>query len=181
VAMGTMGRKGLNRLIMGSVTSRVIVNSPADVLVLKARRGAGSARKSVLLAFDGSEFSERALARACRLSEAEGAKVTVLYVIPRYEEMLEFFKTDSIKETLRREAGRIVEGAASMAAALGVEARVEADEGQAAERVVEAAKRLGADLIVMGTYGHRGVNRAIMGSTAERVIINAPCPVLVVR
>ena len=54
-------------------------------------------------------------------------------------------------------------------------------EGSAADRVVDNAVKLRKDLIVMGTFGWTGVNRAIMGSTTERVIMNSPCPVLVVR
>lgn len=66
IVMGTYGRRGLNRLIMGSVTSQVIVKSAVDVLVVKKECTGGY--RSILLCYDGSEFSRKALARACDLS-----------------------------------------------------------------------------------------------------------------
>jgi len=182
IVLGTYGRKGLNRLLMGSVTSQVIMNSHTDVLVVKRPciECAGS-YSSILLAFDGSEFSKKALVRACELSKVDGARVTVLYVIPRYEEMIGFFKTDSIKKSLMHEAQRIVDEAKDIASKQGMPVSAEITEGSSGEEILKTANRLKNDLIVMGSYGWRGVNKAIIGSTAERVIINASCPILVVR
>jgi nucleotide-binding universal stress UspA family protein len=59
--------------------------------------------------------------------------------------------------------------------------RTDIAEGHTDERIVEAAKNMDNGLIVMGSHGYRGMNKAIMGSTAERVILNATCPILVVR
>lgn len=182
IALGTYGRKGLKRLIMGSVTARVIVNSPCDVLVVKKPCSECTGEyDSLLIPVDGSEFSKKALIRACALSGIDNAFTTVLYVIPRYEEMIDFFKTDSIRKKLRGEAEKIVKAAKDIAAEHGITAKTMIEEGRAADRIEEVAERLETDLIVMGSYGWKGVNRAIMGSATERVIINAPCPVLVVR
>jgi nucleotide-binding universal stress UspA family protein len=54
-------------------------------------------------------------------------------------------------------------------------------DGNAGEEIIGTAESLKSDLIVMGTYGWRGVDKALMGSTTERVIMNASCPVLAVR
>ena len=54
-------------------------------------------------------------------------------------------------------------------------------EGHAGEKIVEIADDLKNDLIVIGTHGWRGMNKAIMGSTAERIIAHASCPILIVR
>jgi nucleotide-binding universal stress UspA family protein len=181
IAMGTHGRKGLKRLIMGSVTSGILIHSPVDVLVVKQpcvdHTGAYA---SILLPFDGSEFSRNALRRACQLAQIDGSAITVLYVIPRYEEMIGFLKTDSIKKSLRDEAEKIIE-VAKETAGQGTPIKTEIQEGQADDEIAKAASRLKSDLIIMGTYGWRGVNKAIMGSTTERVIANASCPVLAVR
>jgi nucleotide-binding universal stress UspA family protein len=182
IAMGTYGRKGLKRLLMGSVTSRVIVNSPCDVLVVKKPCTECTGEyKSILLPFDGSEFSKRALSHACGLSKLDGAEITVFYVIPRYEEMVEFFRTESIKKSLLKEAEKIMDEAKTIASNQRVTVKTEIAEGQAGEKIIEAASRLKSDLIIMGTYGWRGINKAIMGSTTERVITNAACPILAVR
>jgi len=182
IMLGTYGRKGLNRLLMGSVTSQVILNSTVDTLVVKkpCEECTGS-YKSVLVPFDGSEFSKKALTRACQISKLDSAEVTVMYVIPRYEEMVDFIKTDSIRNSLQQEAARIISKAVDLANIQGITPRTVITEGQAAEKTVETAQRLKCDLIAMGSHGFRGINKVIMGSTAERVILNSACPVLVVR
>lgn len=182
IVLGTYGRKGLNRLLMGSVTSRVVVNAPCDVLVVKKPCSECTGEyKSILVPFDGSEFSKKALQRACELSKFDDSVITALYVIPRYEEMVEFFRSESIKKSLLREAQKITDEAKGTASSHGVSIKTEIQEGHAGDEIIKTADRLENDLIVMGSYGFRGVNKAIMGSTAERVIINASCPILIVR
>lgn len=182
IAMGTHGRKGLKRLIMGSVTSHVILNSPCDVLVVKRPCDECTGiHESILVPFDGSEFSKKALGRACQLSKVDGADITVLYVIPRYEEMIGFFRTESIKQSLFKEAERIMDEAKKIASSHGVSIATTIQEGHAGDKIMETANSLKNDLIVLGTYGWKGVNKAIMGSTTERVIMNTHCPILVVR
>ena len=95
--------------------------------------------------------------------------------------MIGFYRTASIKKSLRDEAEKILESAREIASGKGISAKTEIRQGQAADEITKAAADLGNDLIVMGTYGWRGVNKAIMGSSTERVIMNAGCPVLVVR
>jgi len=81
IALGTHGRKGLKRLLLGSVTSGVIVNAPCDVLVVKKPCVSCSGEyRSVLVPFDASAFSKKALERACRLSQTCNTEITVLYV-----------------------------------------------------------------------------------------------------
>jgi nucleotide-binding universal stress UspA family protein len=182
IILGTYGRKGLNRLLMGSVTSHVIADAQVDVLVVKkpCTECTGEYR-SILVPFEGSDFSKRALGRACELSKTDKASVTVLYVIPRYEEMLDFFKTDSIRNSMMQEAEKIIGAAKEFASGRGTTVLAQISEGHAPDTIVETVKEKHHDLIVMGSHGYRGVNKAIMGSTTERVITNAACPILVVR
>ncbi len=182
IALGTYGRKGLKRLLMGSVTSEVILNAPCDVLVVKrpCSRCTGN-YTSILLPFDGSAFSRKALIRTAELSKTDGARVTILYVIPRYEEMVEFFRTDSIRNSLSQEAGKVVGEAKKIASEMGIAVQAEVREGYAADEIIKAAEKRESDLIVMGTYGWKGMSKAIMGSTTNRVIAHANCPILVVK
>ena len=182
IALGTYGRKGLKRLLMGSVTSQVILNAPCDVLVVKrpCSECSGSYR-SLLVPYDGSEFSKKALIRAAGMAKADGGQVTVLYVIPRYEEMMEFYRSDSIKKSLQAEADKILKEAETIAAGLGVSIKTEIREGHASDEIVAEAQKLESGVIAMGTYGWKGVNSAIMGSTTNRVIAHASCPILVVK
>ena len=182
IALGTYGRKGLKRLLMGSVTSQVVLNSPCDVLVVKKPcADCVGSYHSLLVPFDGSESSKKALGRACDLSKSAGSEISVLYVIPRYEEMMDFFKTETIKKSLYQEAEKIVAGAKKLAAKQGAQIKAVVLEGHAGDKIVEIADTMKHDLIVVGTHGWRGMNKAIMGSTAERIIVYASCPILIAR
>jgi len=182
IALGTYGRKGFKRLLMGSVTSQVILNSLCDVLVVNKECAACTGKyRSLLVPFDGSESSKKALARACELNKLDGGEITVLYVIPRYEEMMDFFKTETITKSLYQEAEKIVEGAKKIAAERGVQIKAVVQDGHASEKIIEIADTFGNDLIVMGTHGWRGMSKAIMGSTAERIIAHASRPILIVK
>jgi len=105
----------------------------------------------------------------------------VFYVIPRYEEMIEFIPSRSIKANLHRDAEAIMEKAKAIAMEQGVKIDTEITEGDEVEKIIDKAKGLKNDLIIMGTQGWRSINRAIIGSIAEAVIIDAPCPVLIVK
>ena len=182
IALGTYGRKGLKRLLMGSVTSQVILSAPCDVLIVKRQCSACTGSyHSLLVPFDGSEFSKKALRRAGEMAKADNGQVTVLYVIPRYEEMMEFYRSDAIRKSLHAEAQKVIDAAKQIAAEMGVAIRTEIREGHASDEIVAAAAKFENDLIAMGTYGWKGVNHAIMGSTTNRVIANASCPILVVK
>lgn len=181
IAIGTHGRKGLKKLFMGSVTARVIVLSPCDVLVVKKSLGERPAKfKSILLRFDASEFSKRALHRACAMAKIEGAEITALYATPCCEEEA-FLSTGLIKEKLMQEAQKIVGEAKKLAMDQGVSIKTEILEGDTADAIINTANRLGSDLIIGGTHAWSGLDKAIVGSVMENVIVNAPCPVLVVK
>jgi nucleotide-binding universal stress UspA family protein len=182
ITLGTYGRKGIRRLLMGSVTAEVILNATCDVLVVKRQCSECTGQyNSLLVSFDGSEYSRKALQRACELANADNAAVSVLYVIPRYEEMIEFFKTESIRKSLHREAEKIITQAQKIAVESGVSIKTQIREGNAPDEIINAAERLENDLIIMGTHGWKGFSKAVMGSTTRRVITHASCPVLVVK
>ncbi len=182
IVMGTHGRRGLSRLLMGSVTSHVILNSGVDVLVVKKPcapcRGAYT---SILVPFEASAQSRRSLERACALAHQDSATVTIMYVIPRYEEMLDFMRTPQVEKSLRGEAGRILGEGRALARSLGIDTLAQIGEGHGGDEIARSVGKDAHDLVVMGTSGWRGVDKALLGSTAERVIRDAPCPVLVVK
>lgn len=182
IAIGTHGRKGIKKLLMGSVTSAVIAGAPCDVLVVKKLcTTCNGGYKSILVPFDGSQFSKKALGRACMMAKSDGSGITVLYVIPRYEEMIGFVRTDAIRRSLRQEAQKIVDGAKVIADEAGIAVNTAIEDGYPSDTIIDSAAKFKNDLIVMGSYGWQGMNRAIIGSTTERVIMDARCPVLAVR
>ena len=137
--------------------------------------------KSILLRFDGSEFSKRALQRACAIAKIEGAEITALYALPCCEGMETLLPTGLIKENLMREAQKIAGEAKQIAMDQGVSIKTEILTGDAADAIINAANRLGSDLIIGGTRARSGIDKAIFGSIMESIIVNASCPVLVVK
>ena len=182
IVIGTHGRSGIKKFLMGSVTSGVIASSTCDVLVVKKADSDWSGRySSILLPFDGSGPGRKALEQACRISIMDGSAVTVLYVVPRYEEMIEFFRSSVIQESLMKEAQKITALAVDLALEKGVNVKVVIEDGDVISRISETAVREKNDLIIMGSHGWGGVNKAYIGSTTERLIMHAGSPILVVK
>ena len=181
IVMGTHGRKGLRRMLMGSVTSGVILDAKCDVLVVKRScdECTGTYR-SILIPYDGSDHAKKAIERAAEFYKP-GVTVTLLYVIPRYEEMVGFIKTESIREEMFAEARKLVNEGEKLAQEKGMKVNTMVEEGHVASRVVDVAEGLKSELVIMGSHGWRGMDKAIIGSTAERVISHANIPVLVMR
>jgi nucleotide-binding universal stress UspA family protein len=154
--------------------------------------------KTILVPTDFSEGSQAALEHATALAHLAQARIVVLHVI----ETIAY----TMKESLHRvDAGAMAKRMTESPQLMDVYAlvqravepaldqivqdlqknRVSASrcvlQGTAYDQIAAQAKEIGADLIVMGTHGRRGVNHMFMGSVAERVVRMAPCPVLTVR
>jgi nucleotide-binding universal stress UspA family protein len=139
----------------------------------------GAVRK-MLVPLDGSPPSLAALDHAVALAEDSGAAVDVLHVESPDE--FEVGSSVSLSEAARLEAERAIEAALVRAEArLGERIARRTALGTPLRRIVELANAGRYDLIVMGTHGHVGRLHAILGSVAEGVVRNAPCPVLTVR
>jgi nucleotide-binding universal stress UspA family protein len=137
--------------------------------------------RSILLRFDGSEFSKRALRRACAIAKIEGAEITALYALPCCKGTETLLPTGLIKKNLMLEAQRITGEAKKMAMDQGVSIKTEILEGDIVDTIINAANRLGSDLIIGGARARSGIDKAIFGSIMGSVILNASCPVLVVK
>jgi nucleotide-binding universal stress UspA family protein len=140
----------------------------------------------ILLATDGSEEAELATIRAVDLAQSTDSELHVVHVgvVPTllvsypgalgYDGKLYEQLEEESRELLRKESWRVKAAGGTVA---GAHLRM----GSADLEIVGLAEELGADLIVMGCRGHRGIRRAIEGSISDGVIRHAPCPVLVVR
>lgn len=138
--------------------------------------------KKILVATDGSEYSMEAVRHAVALAKATGAKITFLYVVGTLAESKRHAVAfDSLKKIFKEEGKSATEKAKEIAKKEGVAAEAKILEGIPFEVIVETAKEENADLIVMGTHGHTGINKVVLGSVTERVVRRAPCPVTVVR
>ncbi len=139
----------------------------------------------ILVAVDGSQSSAKGLAEAIRLAKADGAKLRIFHVV---DELLPLtaasYCTEDVLEALRQAGRDILGGAVKSAREAGVPTdahQVECVGGRTASLIVDEAARCGADLIVLGTHGRRGLRRLVMGSDAEEVVRVAPVPVLLTR
>ncbi|MBM3961343.1 MAG: universal stress protein [Planctomycetes bacterium] len=133
---------------------------------------------------DFSATSDAALAYAVELARAAKAEIVLLHVLPTMSYPLRGLGMAEAFPHLQAELhtrGKERLAEAAKALGTGVAVRTELRDGEAYEQVLGCAKDLGADLIVIGTHGHTGLKHALLGSTAERVVRLAECPVLTVR
>ncbi|MFM7266560.1 MAG: universal stress protein [Cyanobium sp.] len=143
----------------------------------------------LLVPSDGSELSVKAIHEAVKLARSTGALITVVHAQPRLPlpvmgmgEMLEASTIETLIVASRRDSDRLLEEARNIAASAGITVSCERVESDLPHKVIlEAAARLGCDLIVMGCHGRRGLQGLLLGSETQRVLLAAPCPVLVVR
>jgi len=178
LAMATHGRRGLDRLRLGSVAESVLRRT--DVPLLIARPDTAGARgQAILVALDGSPLGEEILPDVARLAKATGRPVDVASVsLPAVTaggvgEFPMYFPKDDPEPYLKGVCGRL--------GGDGIQAKPVALSGRAASALVTYAAESGAGFVALTTHGRTGLRRVLMGSIAEEVLRNAPCPVLVRR
>jgi len=139
--------------------------------------------KKILIPTDGSDSSMRAADFALKLGKHFESEIIAIYVIDRVilEEISKIHERHQLEEEIKRKAERCLRYIIKLAEREGLKASSILVEGQPHDQIVRHAESLGADIIVMGSKGRRGMNRILIGSVAERVIEYAPCPVLVIR
>jgi glycine betaine transporter len=136
--------------------------------------------KKILVAIDFSAGSDEALDHAIELAKQTGASLDVLHVLELGAAEIPFglpgFDSGGLIASIDQELARRSE----RAAAAGLTCQTRMVEGGAATEIVQRGRDIGADLIVVGTHGRRGLAHALLGSVAERVVQHSPCPVLTV-
>ncbi|MFN9620873.1 MAG: universal stress protein [Synechococcaceae cyanobacterium] len=143
----------------------------------------------LLVPSDGSALSTKALHEALKLARCSGARITLVHAQPRVPlsvvgmgDMLDANTMEALIAATRRESDRLLEEARALATAADIPFSCERVESDLPHKVIlETAGRLGCDLIVMGSHGRRGLQGLLLGSETQRVLLSAPCPVLVVR
>jgi universal stress protein A len=139
---------------------------------------------SILVPSDFSPASEKSVAAAAALARMSGGKLVLLHVVdpPAAPGFIKGFPLAMENEETSEQCKRHLQEALDRA---GVEPelveRVIVRFGRAYHEIVSAARTLKSDLIVIATHGRTGLKHVLLGSTTERVVQHAPCPVLVVR
>ncbi len=140
--------------------------------------------KKILCAVDLSDHSKSIAEYTITLAKATGADVVVVYAAPSLSQYVGFHVPPN---TIENFVGEIVSGAEKSMDTFvsenfaGINAQGHVLIGYAAEEIVNKADEVGADMIIMGTHGRKGLDRILFGSVAEKVVKNASQPVLTIR
>jgi len=184
---GTRGLTGWRHLILGSTAARLVRDAHCPVLTVhpgdteRPRRIA-----TVLVPTDFSPEASLAAETAAKLlrPQRDVARLVLLHVYQVPPELLTHAPPRVILEAIesgKEKAGREIAQLATRLGRDGLEIETRVAEGYPPEIILEHARQLPADLIAMGTEGLSGLNRLVFGSTAERVLPLASCPVLTVH
>lgn len=136
----------------------------------------------IVVGFDGSDSSRRALQEAMRLAGLSGAELLVTMVeehLPKYPSAMS--ETTEEREAIDTYFAKLGEESEALGREHGVPLGVRVVAGNAAKALCEVTKEVRADLLVIGASGRSGLWAGVVGSTADRVVDHAPCSVLVVR
>jgi nucleotide-binding universal stress UspA family protein len=190
LVLGTHGRRGFEKLMLGSVAERVLRKSPCPVLTVPRRApesppDGSPAFKTIVCPVDFSEESQRALEFALSLAKEADSGLSLLHVVEALPEIgppdRSCFDLMAYGELVRRIArdrlrALIPEGARQWCRPEAIVA-----SGKAYRCILKVAEERRADLIVMGVTGRGRIDRMLFGSTTAQVVREATCPVLTIR
>jgi nucleotide-binding universal stress UspA family protein len=186
VVVGSRGHGRIATMVLGSTAAEVVDHAPCAVLVARDNRLA-----PIVFADDGSPSARHAESVFSRWPIFAGLPVSVVSVVEvavpvaagytpgLYDSVLESY-TRSVDEARADSRGEASSGAQRLSAA-GLHAVPVALEGDPATEIVRFAAAHDTGTIVVGTRGHTGLARLVLGSTSRNVLLHAPCSVLVVR
>lgn len=138
----------------------------------------------ILVPTDFSPSSEGAAQHAAELAKVFSALVVVLHVMESDFDYKGYGLDADAIPVIQEELQAAIEGQLAQVGGTfpeSVSTSLHVRRGAAWHEIVEAAREHAADLVVMGTHGHTGLEHVLLGSTAEKVVRSAPCPVLTVR
>ncbi len=187
MVMGTHGRRGLGHLFLGSVTEEVVRFATCPVLTIRESKMPSPTIeiKSILAPVDFSEHAKHAVLHAKHIASTYGARLLLLHVVEQAIHP-EFYTagirtwSELVPELLsasKRQLERFLEQIN------GPEVPVELHvvEGHAVNEIVKFAETYGTDMIVIATHGLTGIEHLLLGSTTEKVVRIAKCPVFTIK
>jgi nucleotide-binding universal stress UspA family protein len=185
IVMGTHGRSGFEHLLLGSVAEKVLRRASCPVLTVchdetRTWREPALFRR-ILCAADLSESMPLAITFALSLAAEQQAELTLLHVLDGLQVYAPTPEYATLRHDFEESARRQLEAAVAAAAREWCTVQHRVTVGRAHREIVNVARELKADLIVMGTQSHGPVSRLFFGSTSHHVVREAGCPVLTVR
>jgi len=182
VVIGTHGRTGLARILLGSVAEKVVRHAPCPVLAIRPD-DEPKPFTHALCPTDFSEDSRQAIDFAAELVQPSGTGITLLHVIEAPVSYSgELPDPDLIRELDRRSAAQLEAWAARLRSMSSIPVTTRCRVGWPGAEILAAVDHdPSIDLVVMGSHGRTGIKRALLGSVAEKVVRHARCPVCVAR
>lgn len=184
IVMGTHGRRGVNRMLFGSVAEEVVRNAPCPTLTIRndAEQAPGKAVRRVLAPVDFSDASDEAVQHAKEIALTYGAEIDLLHVVeePVYPSAYGYeaaaFPTAEVIENVEAQLGDMAREQ------IGYEhVTIEARTGNPAHEILDYIDENEVDLTVIATHGRTGLDRMLLGSVAERVLRRSPSPVFIAK
>jgi nucleotide-binding universal stress UspA family protein len=176
IVMASHGRSGLGRVLLGSVAFKVAERATSPMLIVRALRshspsGEDITLNKVLIALDGSRFSEAVLDPVRHVFGIPGTEIHLMRAIEHNERA----------EDEPQEAERYLAEIADRMTALGFTVTWETAEGNPADGINSVAEKFDVDVIALATHGYSGLKRLAIGSVAEDVLHKATRPMFMVR
>jgi len=178
IVVGTHGRGGLGRALMGSVAERVFRQSPVPVLTLGPhlqRIARAGTPRNILVPVDFTPASERGAHYAGAMAKEHSATLTMLHVIERWPAEAQADRV-RVTQRLREKVENILGDDAK-----GLRCNIRIEVGRVVETILYTANSTEADLVVMGVRPRTGLLNRLMWPHAYEVVREASCPVLTVR
>jgi nucleotide-binding universal stress UspA family protein len=175
IVMGTHGRRGYDRLMLGSVTDRVMRRAPCPVMAVcqpPPEPRDGHRLHRILFCADFSENSGRGLSYAFSAAAEYGAELTLLHV---EEEVPSPAKTEDVIAAATARLDKLIPAEAGKTLKIRTAVRI----GKPYRQIIQLAEEAQMDLVIAGVHGYGALDPAVFGSTTYRVIQLGPCPVLV--
>ncbi|NLI30446.1 MAG: universal stress protein [Nitrospiraceae bacterium] len=167
IVMGRRGNTGLRKILMGSITERVIAYAPCKVLVVP--KDAEIRGEQILIATDGSAYARLAEDEALSMAKRCDKVRTVIAMCVARTADRKSWAQDNVERVRRMGEER------------GIRVTPVALVGRPYHEIVETARREDVDFIVVGRIGKTGFKRILMGSVSEKIVALSPCAVLIVR
>jgi nucleotide-binding universal stress UspA family protein len=186
IVLGTHGRRGLGRLVLGSTAEKVVRTSSCPVFTIRERKEPRPIEEieRILVPIDFSEHSKHALRYAKHIAKSYEARLQLLHVVekvihpPFYAQ--EYYQNIRQKESFPNRAREALQQFLEETEGPKISAEVHVIEGRAAADITVCANELASDLIVIATHGLTGIEHLLMGSVTEKVVRHSSCPVFTV-
>ncbi len=192
IIMGSRGNRGVDLIVLGSVSQGVIMQSPCPVIVVKPddEYDLQKGFKNIIIAVDNSSYSQAALDWLKKFTWSSDTAFKLITVVPPLSDAISDVGDVARTSELSRQHEATINSAKQELQAVanelaktitGGNISIEVGEGDPREAVLQMATVWGADLIVMGSHGRTGLTKLLIGSVSQAVALQSQCSVAIIR